>query len=435
AVNPVIYVSPLTSASLPTGTKIGLPDFTGTLPNLDPTQANGDSLDFLPRKSLAQPYIQNWSAGFQYQFPHEVLLEANYVGSKGTRLLDSNFSNFFNQVNSKFMALGDNINMDFQDALNEGILAPYNITQLPYPSFEDGNNCGTSLQYGLAPYPQYCGLTNNYPTMGKSSYHALQVTARKNSTHGLTFIAAYAFSKTLSDTDTALYYPSYYVQDFYNRKLEKSITGFDHPHSLKLTWIYSLPFGRGQKYLNSGGMLNRLVSGWQITAIQQYLSGDPLVVSSSLGTVINPHLRADIVSGVSQRVAPQGLNAVLNYDPDTGAVTNGTAWLNSAAFVDPPSSPDNGYPLRIGTSPRYLPNVRGPGHESEDLGIIKNTRINERFNFQIRADMFNVFNRTGLGNPDTSLGDGLPADGGTFGLIQTPMNGARVVQFALRLNF
>jgi hypothetical protein len=423
-IDPVIYLSPLASASLPANARVGLPEFTGTLPNIDPAQANGDSLDFLPAKSLAQPYVQNWSAGFQYQFPRDVLLEANYVGSKGARLLDSNFATDFNQVNSKFMALGDNLNMDFQDALNAGILAPYGITQLPYPSFEDGNNCGTTLQYGLAPHPQYCGLTNNYPTMGKSSYHSLQVMARKNSTHGLTFIAAYTLSKTITDTDTALYYPSYAVQDFYNRKLEKSIASFDHPQSLKLTWIYSLPFGRGQKLLSSTGAWDRLFSGWQITAIQGYMSGDPIYISSSLGTAINPGLRADALTGVPQTVALKGLDVI-----------NGTPYLNPAAFVDPPSSPDNGYPLRIGTSPRYLPNVRTPAHQSEDFGIIKNTRISERVSLQIRADMFNVFNRTGRAGPDTSLGDGYPADGGTFGLITTPMNGPRIVQFAARVSF
>jgi hypothetical protein len=79
--------------------------------------------------------------------------------------------------------------------------------------------------------------------------------------------------------------------------------------------------------------------------------------------------------------------------------------------------------------------VRGPGHESEDFGIIKNTRISERVSFQIRADMFNVLNRTGRGGPDTALGNGYPADGGTFGLITGPMNGPRIVQFAARVNF
>ncbi|MFB3923951.1 MAG: TonB-dependent receptor domain-containing protein [Terriglobia bacterium] len=421
-VDPVIYLSPLVGATPGSPANpnpgIGLPAFTGTLPNRDPSQANGDSLDFLPRKSLAQPYVQNWSAGFQYQLPHEVLFEANYVGSKGTRLLESNFSNWFNQTDSKYMALGDHLDDGFQDALDAGILDPYGITGPKYSTFAD-SSCDGTVANALAPYPQYCGLTNNYPTMGNSTYHSLQLTARKNSTSGLTFIAAYTFSKTITDTDTALYYPSYYVQDFYNRRLEKSIAGFDHPQSLKLTWIYSLPFGRGQRFLASAGKLDRLVSGWQITAIQQYISGDPLVVSSSLGARINPAVRADIVSGTSQTVPTTRLD-----------VENGTQFLNPDAFADPPSSPDNGYPLRLGTGPRFLPNVRGPVHLNEDFGIIKNTRITESISFQFRADMFNVFNRTGLGNPDTALGDG-----SDFGKVFGPMNGPRIIQFAVRLNF
>jgi hypothetical protein len=425
--DPVTYLSPLASASLPANARVGLPNFTGTLPNTDPASANGNTLDFLPSNSLAQPYVQNWSAGFQYQLPHEVLLEANYVGTKGTRLLDSNFATDFNQPNSKFMGLGDHLDDDLATDLADPVMGPvlagYGITKLPYPSFED-NNWSTNVSAGVARYPQFYSLTNNYPTMGSSTYHALQVMARKNSTHGLTFIAAYTLSKVITDTDTALYYPSYAVQDFYNRKLEKSIASFDHPQSLKLTWIYSLPIGRGQKYLSSAGKVDRLFSGWQITAIQQYLSGDPIYISSSLGTVINPGERADVVSGVAQTVPLKGLDVI-----------NGTPYLNPAAFVDPPSSPNSGYPLRIGTSPRYLPNVRTPAHQSEDFGIIKNTRISERVSFQIRADMFNVLNRTGRGGPDTALGNGYPADGGTFGLITGPMNGPRIVQFAARVNF
>jgi hypothetical protein len=366
--------------------------------------------------------VQNWSAGFQYELPHNVVIEANYVGSKGTRLLESNFSNWFNQTNSKYMGLGDNLDMDFQDALDAGILQPYGITALPYPDFEN-NNWSTTVAAGLAPHPQFSGLTNNYPTMGASSYHALQVTARKNSVSGLTFIAAYTFSKTITDTDTALYYPSYAVQDFYNRKTEKSIASFDHPQSLKLTWIYSLPFGRGKRFLSSTGGADRLFSGWQITAIQQYLSGDPFYVSSSdsiccSDVAINPGIRADVVSGVPQVLKSPGLDVV-----------NGTQYLNPAAFADPPASGDNNYALRIGTSPRNLPQTRGPWHFNEDFGIIKNTKISERVSFQIRGDMFNVFNHTGLGNPDTGFNDG------SFGLIFGPMNGPRIIQFALRLNF
>jgi hypothetical protein len=423
-IDPVTFLSPLASAALPAWAKVGLPAFTGTLPNRDPASFNGNGLDFLPRTSLAQPYVQNWSAGFQYQLPHEVMIEANYVGSKGTRLLEGGFINSFDTYSGKYMALGDNLDMDFQQALSAGILQPFGITKLPYPNFEN-NNWDTSVATGLMPYPQYTGLTNNYPTMGSSTYNALQITARKNSTHGLTFIAAYTFSKTLTNTDSALYGYAGYGQDFYNRKLEKSIASFDHPQSLKLTWIYSLPTGRGQRWLNSPGIADRLFSGWQITAIQDYLSGDPLAISSSLNTgtangnpIATGNLRADVISGVPQTVPHSGLDVI-----------NGTQYLNPAAFADPPASPGNNYPLRVGTAPRYLPQTRGPLHLNEDFGIIKNTRINERVSFQLRGDMFNVFNRTGLGNPDTGFNDGL------FGLILAPMNGPRIIQFALRLNF
>ncbi|HMD84090.1 MAG TPA: TonB-dependent receptor [Terriglobia bacterium] len=440
AVNPVTYLSSLASAALPANANVGLPPFNPVLPDTDPAQANGNSLDFLPVNSLAQPYVQNWSAGFQYQLPHQIMVEANYLGSKGTRLLDSYFANYFNQPNSKFMALGDNLNddlaLDLADPVMGPVLASYGVTQLPYPDFENSNNCGATLANALAPNAEFCGLTNNYPTMGSSTYHSLQVMAKKNAAHGLTFIAAYTISKALTDTDTALYYPSdSVVQDFYNRKEAKSLASFDYPQNLKLTWIYALPFGHGRRWLTSAGKADRLFSGWQITAIQNYNSGDPLTIHSALSPVFTPGLLADIVPGVPQRVTPQGLNYNLAYDPNSGAVTNGTAMLNPNAFVDPPSSPNNGYPLRVGTAPRFLPNVRGPGQESESFGIIKDTKINERVTFQVRGDMFNVLNRTGRGDPDTYLGDGLPSQGGTFGLITGPYNGPRVVQFAMRLNF
>jgi hypothetical protein len=211
--------------------------------------------------------------------------------------------------------------------------------------------------------------------------------------------------------------------------------GFDYPQALKLTWIYSLPFGRGQRWLHSSGLADRIFSGWQVTAIQRYGSGDPLAISSSVGSDITPTVRPDVLSGVAKTVTPVGLNANLAYDPTTGAVTNGTAWLNPAAFVNPPTSPTNGYALRPGTAGPYLPNVRGPGHEEEDFGLIKDTRITERVKLELRADFQNVFNRTGLGDPDTSMGDGLPSQGGTFGLITGPMNGPRIIQMGMHITF
>jgi hypothetical protein len=424
--DPVIYLTNLTSAPLPAAAQVGVPAFTGTLPNRDPASANGQTLDFMPRKGAAQPYVQSWSAGFQYLFPHDVMLQADYVGSKGTRLLNGYFGFWFNQAPSKYMALGDiladDLATDLADPVNGPILASFGITRLPYPDFEN-NNYDTSVAASLQPFPQYSGLVNNYPAFGNSTYHSLQLMARKTAPHGLSLIAAYTFSKTLTDTDSALYASgSQIVQDFYNRRAEKAIASFDFPHVVKLTWIYELPFGRGRKWLSNVGGLDRLVSGWQVTAIQNYSSGVPLVVfddSLTPGIQMNG-IRADLVSGVPQTVPTHGLD-----------LANGTQYLNPAAFTDPPLSPINAFPLRPGNSPGFLPHTRGPRHSNEDFGIIKNTRITERTSLQFRADMFNVFNRVGLGDPDTNLADGP----GTFGVIFDPAHGGRVIQLGLRLNF
>lgn len=424
--DPVIYWSNLKSASLPALAQVGVPPFTGTLPNRDPASANGQTLDFLPRNSAAQPYVQNWSAGFQYLFPHDVMLQTDYVGSKGTRLLNGYLGISYNQPLSKYMGLGDILNddlaTDLADPVNGPILASFGITKLPYPDFET-NNFSTQVWAAVQPFPQYSGLTNNYPTIGNSTFHSLQLLARKTTAHGLSFIAAYTYSKTLTDTDSALYAGSglQVAQDFYNPKGEKAIASFDHPHVLKLTWIYELPFGRGRKWINSGGSFDRLVSGWQLTAIQNYLSGDPLVIFDDGLNIVLPvaGIRGDIVPGVPQRVPSSGLDVV-----------NGTPYLNPNAFTDPPLSP-GGSPLRFGNSPGFLPHTRGPSHSNEDFGIVKNTQLTERVKLQFRADMFNVFNRTGRGNPDTDLAD----LGAGFGAINSPDNGPRIIQFALRLTF
>jgi hypothetical protein len=449
-VDPTTYWSPLTSASLPANARIGVPAYTGTLPNRDRAFANGQTLDFLPRNGAAQPYVQNWSAGFQYLFPHQILFEADYMGSKGTRLLNGYFGTLYNQAPSKYLGLGDYLAQDLACGLANGIgpncdpadpttypnsaqiLGQYGITGLPYADFED-NNYDTSVAAAIQPYPQYAGLQNNYPKLGSSTYHSLQLLGRKTSTHGLTFIAAYTFSKLLTDSDSALWQSgSEVVQDFYNQKAEKAIASYDHTHVFKLTWVYQLPFGRGQRWLNSGGPFDRLVSGWQVTAIQNYQSGDPLVVTSALGTGfinstygIGGGLRADIVPGVPLTVPMHGLDVI-----------NGTQYLNPAAFADPPASDQNAFALRYGNAPAFLPRTRGPFQViGENFGIVKDTKLSERLGLQFRADMFNVFNRTGKGDPDTCLCDGLPADGGTFGLITGPWNGPRIIQFALRLSF
>jgi hypothetical protein len=382
---------------------------------------NGYGPDYFPANSLTMPRVQNWSAGLQYELPHQVLLEGNYIGSRGSRLISQEFGSDFNQANSSYMGLGDMLVDDMAGDLSNpttaATLAQYGLTKLPYATF-DSDNYSNSIAAALAPFPQYSGLVNDEPTMGMSIYHSLQIQARKNSSHGLTFIAAYTLSKDVTDSNSVM---NCYCgpQDFYNRRLERSLASFDYPQVLKLTWIYSLPFGHGQKFLSTGRVLDRVVGGWQLTASQRYGSGDPLALwDADANPIITPTVRPDVVSGVKQTFPLHGLDAI-----------NGTPYLNEAAFADPPLSPNNSFPLRVGTAPVELPNVRSPAHQEEDFGILKNFRITERVKLQFRGDFQNVFNRVGRGDPDTGVNDG------TFGLITSCMCGPRLIQLGGHLTF
>jgi hypothetical protein len=420
--DPVLYWTPLANTPLPLQAQVGLPALTGTLPNTNPAVWNGNTPDYLSPTSAAQPYVQQWSFGLQYMLPAAILLETDYVGNKGSRLFDSTFYASGNQAPSRYMMLGDILAEDIDTALADpataATLATYGVTAKPYSTFTG------VVGQAVRPFPQYQGYNNISPLFGKSRYDSLQVTGRKRSGHGLDFIASYTMSKTTADTDgqgpfVGGLFSSNEAQDFYDRRSAKSLAAFDITNYAKLSWIYQLPFGSGKRWSPSSSWLNRLVSGWQVSAIQQYYSGAPTALLTERGTgIFAVGVRPDIISGVPQTVPVTGLDAV-----------NGTQYLNPAAFKDPPLSPVNSFALRFGNSSRYLPHLRTPGFAGEDASIFKDTRLNERFTLQLRADFFNVFNRVGHGSPNTDI------DSPAFGKIFGPAHGPRNILVSTHLDF
>ena len=161
----------------------------------------------------------------------------------------------------------------------------------PYPSFE-----GTRSQ-ALRPFPQYYGVTSHRTNGGFSTYNGLQLTVTKRSTYGLSFLAAYTFSKALATTDTAgpgNYYE--YGQDWYNRKSDYSVTQYNYPQHLKFTWIYDLPFGSQGRWLKSGPM-SYIIGGWTMSAIQNYQSGIRSRLHRTYGydLIFTPGYRPDVL--------------------------------------------------------------------------------------------------------------------------------------------
>ncbi len=385
--------------------------YTGTLPNYDPTLMNGDTISYYVPTTNKYPMVQNWNIGIQYEFPWQVKVEANYVGNHGGRLNETQYLNSLNQLNPQYMSLGDTLLDDINN---------HPEIKKPYPSFE-----GTVSQ-ALRPFPQYYGVATGRLNGSWSNYHSGQLTVTKRSSFGLSFLAAYTFSKALGTSDTAgpgEYYD--YGQNYYNRQADYAVTAYNFPQDLKLTWIYDLPFGPQGHWLRSG-VAGKILGGWTMSAIHRYRSGGPLSIGAGGwdGTALwNPGMRGDVLLPRDKQV--------ISYDLSTVDPNNGTPVLNPAAFGNPPMT-DLNVPIRFGTAPRHLPDLRGFMVRSEDFSLIKRTALGfrEGANFELRLDAVNIFNRVQFNDPNTNAND--PQ---SFGRTYGKGGGPRTLQLGLRVTF
>ncbi|MCI0523906.1 MAG: hypothetical protein L0Y75_01465, partial [Acidobacteria bacterium] len=380
------------------------PDFPGTLPNRDPAGQNNQGPSYVAPDSNRVGYAQNYNLGVQYQLPASFVLEVGYIGNKGTRLEANGLDNL-NQLPVSALQFGDKLIQ--QLSANPGLVP------IPYTGFN-----GTVAQ-ALRPFPQYANISQIFANFGTSHYDSMQVQLTRHLTRGLAVLGAYTWSKALfTGSDSAINSPS--SQDVYNRAAEKSITSFNIPHFVKVTWIWDLPFGKGRKWLTNG-VFGHIIGGWTVTGIHNYRAGDPLSISGAgpRTVLFNGTVRPDWITG-----AP----VVINSDASVKTDGSGERYLNPDAFKLVPVTGNN-VPLRLGTAPPRLPNVRGPAAFSEDFGIKKSFAFTETRNLEIRADFLNAFNRAGRGNPNTTI------TSPQFGLITGARFGPRNIQVMARFNF
>jgi hypothetical protein len=194
----------------------------------------------------------------------------------------------------------------------------------------------------------------------------------------------------------------------FDLRQERGLSEFDLRHNWVTTFVYELPFGRGKSVgTNMPSLLNALVGNWQVNGISSVRSGNPvrIVLSSDVAN-----------TGVSGGQRPN-LIGVLEL-PASQRTTE--LWFNTAALATPPA-------FTFGNLGRNV--LVGPGMVNVDFGAFKNFQINERHTIQFRAELFNVFNHTNLGQPGGTPGTS------TFGRINSTATDARDVQFALRYQF
>jgi carboxypeptidase family protein/TonB-dependent receptor-like protein len=288
-------------------------------------------------------------------------------------------------------------------------------------------------------------LTNG----GRYRYNGLQVELRRRFSQGLYFQANYTFQKTLGDTNVEGSGAAGQNRvdpflDNRNQQLEYSRVEFDQTHTFNFNGIYELPFGRGKRWLDHSGLVDRLAGGWQITSIISLGSGLPVSIVDPRGTLnragrsgrqtANTSLSKDELRDLTGFFdTPCGLffinPAVININTTTCAGTGRAA----EGFGQAPFSGQVFFPVdpgQFGNMERYV--LDGPGYFTWDASIIKNIKLTENSRFQIRAEAFGVLNRpywfTGIGSQSQNI------TSTTFGRI-TSSSGTRVIQFVGRLEF
>jgi hypothetical protein len=310
------------------------------------------------------PVYDQWNLDLEYQLPGQILISPAYVGTKGTHL----------------QVLRD-------------------LNQIPTPQ--------ATYDPSLLPYPQY-GTFTSIENRGSSTYHAFQLKAEKRTSHGLYFLSAFTFGKSIND-QPEICCNSPWPQNSYNIAAEKGLSDFDNRERWVNSVDYELPVGKGQQFLNRSGVLNVVLGGWHVGGIITLRSGFPF--SPQIG--FDP---SNTGSPGLQRSNQIGDGSLPNRSPNL--------WFNLNDFPVP-NCPQGCF----GDAHKNV--LEGPGEKTADLSARKYFNLTEPFNLEFRAEFFNAFNHAVFSQPDPFLTDGP----GAAGVITSTVIPQRQIQFALKLHF
>ena len=333
--------------------------------------------------NLPLPYAQDWDLNIQRSLGNNLLLEVGYVGTKGTKLPR------FVEGNPAVYVPGDtNANNVDQRRLHSGC------------GIDDPESDCIYASTGLV-----TGNTN-------SSYNALEASARKRFSHGVSFLASYTFSKSIDYVSSFNMTGSAaqpvagendLAQDPFDLAAERGRSLFDSRHRFVFSYQWSLPF-----WQKSQNWYQYALGNWQINGIVTAQSGTPFTVFDS-----NDY---SFQGGAPEITGFQANRPNLVGNPNSGPKTP-QEWFNTGAFAKVTE------PGTLGTAGRNI--VQGPGYVNWDFSMFKNFKVTESKQFQFRAEFFNLLNHPNFYVPDSDISSP------TFGEIHEAQN-PRQIQLALK---
>ncbi len=393
----------------------GFPQNRYTPPSFDRSWADNNSASMIDPRYGLNPYVQMWNLNVQREIGKGLVIDVGYVANKGTRLRNDSLQRINQLPSSVLTQYGTALSNPVRNAAE----AAANKVAYPYAGYS-GTVAGALRQF-----PQLRGTTTvgTYGApLGFSTFHSLQITVNKQISKGVTAYGNYVWSKDFSNTENSGTINSNSgPMDYYNLRIEKTVSSFDTPHVVKAYINAELPFGRGKMMFDKAPKaLNAVIGGWSVSVIANYSSGSPIGfsgASSPYSAGWNGGQRVNVAAG-DMKMASFDKSKFDYANRNTAAVDK---YVNTSLFSDPA-------PFTFGNAAIRYTQIRGFGTVNEDVGIQKNHRIGEKYRIQFRAEFLNALNRHNLGGIDTNI------KSTTFGQVRS-VSGNRTGQLGIRFDY
>lgn len=362
-------------------------------------------------------YEISYNAGFQRTIKEDWLLEGSFVGNRGVHLYVGGNPSLATMP-AEYLSLGAAL-------LEKQVPNPF-YGMLPATNTSPLANKTIAYKYLLNEMPHWPGgsLRSLQRSTGRSQYFGGLFRVERRFKSGLSVQIAYTISKLIEDTSAKTGSAFRLPQDGKTFSDIRGLSVQDIPQKFVATYLYALPFGRGQRWMKDTStagkkVLEGIAGGWKLGGFTVIQSGYPLQIRQSDNFTgglnygpLRPTLVGDYHTATSVRDA-------------TGAPYPGKpTYVNKAAFAV-----TNRY--QFGTSPSVLPDLRQPRYNQTDFAIMKDFTFGEGRFLQIRLESSNFFNHP-LFQLDANAQNIQRSE---FGYFQSQLNSPRDMQFGARFVF
>ena len=290
------------------------------------------------------PSIDQWNVGVQRLMPGNLVVTADYVGTKGTHL-----------------SVLRNLNQQLFNAAGVGT--------------------------GVIPYPSL-GPIEYRDNGGNSNYHGGELTLEKRFGRGFSFRTAYTYSKSIdyAQEHLAAGGTGSFTQNARDLHERRGPSDFDVRHRFVGSYIWELPFGRGRSYLREGALAH-VLGGWRLSGLANVRSGRPFTVAANgNSTALGGARGGGLVSAFADCLRDGSLPS------DERTIDR---WFDPTAYAQPT-------PARLGTCGRNT--LRGPNLTNFDASLVRTfDYFGEDRELEFRWEVFNVLNTPQFGLPDRNV--------------------------------